>query len=118
MARFFSDERNAAEVARLRELGLRWQKVKPRRAGEGSLSGKTFVLTGTLVNMSRADAKRRIQNAGGKVTSSVSKKTDYVVVGADAGSKARKAEELGVATVDEDGLEKLLAGTLEERPTD
>jgi len=110
VARFFADERNAGEVARLRELGVRWQKAKPRRPGEGSLSGKTFVLTGSLVNMSRADAKKRIQNAGGKVTSSVSKKTDYVVAGADPGSKLSQAQELKLAILDEAGLEKLLAG--------
>ncbi len=110
VARFFADERNAGEVARLRELGVRWQKAKPRRPGEGSLSGKTFVLTGSLVNMSRADAKKRIQNAGGKVTSSVSKKTDYVIAGADPGSKLSQAQELKLAILDEAGLEKLLAG--------
>ncbi|TDJ15385.1 MAG: NAD-dependent DNA ligase LigA [Deltaproteobacteria bacterium] len=110
LARFFADERNAGEVARLRELGLRWQKAEPRRPGEGTLSGTTFVLTGTLVNMSRAVAKQRIQNAGGKVTSSVSKKTDYVVAGADPGSKLSQAQELKLAILDEAGLEKLLAG--------
>jgi len=110
VARFFADERNAGEVARLRELGLRWQKAEPRRPGEATLSGTTFVLTGTLVNMSRAVAKQRIQNAGGKVTSSVSKKTDYVVAGADPGSKLSQAQELKLAILDEAGLEKLLAG--------
>ena len=68
------------------------------------------MLTGTLVNMSRADAKRRIQNAGGKVTSSVSKKTDYVVAGADPGSKLSQAQELKLVILDEAGLEKLLPG--------
>ena len=108
IARFFADERNAGEVARLRELGVRWEKLEPRTSTEGgSLSGRTFVLTGTL-GMPRADAKSRIEAEGGKVTGSVSKKTSFVVVGADPGSKAQKAEELGVTILDEAGLEKVL----------
>jgi DNA ligase (NAD+) len=107
---FFADERNAAEVARLRELGVRWEKSAPRRAGQGRLAGKTFVLTGTLEGMSRAEAKSRIQEAGGKITSTVSKKTDYLVAGAEPGSKLAKARELEVEILDAAGLEKLLAG--------
>ena len=118
VVRFFADRRNRDEVARLRELGVRWQKSEPREApAEGPLLGKTLVLTGSL-SIPRAEAQQRIEAAGGKLTGSVSKKTHYVVVGADAGSKARKAEELGVTTVDEDGLEKLLTGALEEASTD
>ncbi|MBW2273417.1 MAG: NAD-dependent DNA ligase LigA [Deltaproteobacteria bacterium] len=109
--RFFADPRNLAEVERLRKLGLRWEKREPKvpsAAETGPLCGKTFVLTGTL-SAPRDEFKRRIEEAGGKVTGSVSKKTDYVVAGEAAGSKARKAEELGVEILDEAGLEALLS---------
>jgi DNA ligase (NAD+) len=109
VARFFADERNRGEVARLRELGVQWPKTAPVRRGEGRLAGKSFVLTGTLPGMSRAEAKQRIVAAGGKVTSSVSKKTDYVVAGAEPGSKLDRARELGVEVLDEAALEKLLS---------
>ena len=106
---FFADKRNAAEVARLRKLGVHWESQAPRVAKEGPLAGKTFVLTGTLADLSRAEAKARIQAVGGKVTGSVSKKTDYVVAGADPGSKLAKARELEIEVIDEDGLVVLLA---------
>ena len=80
--------------------------MKP--AADGALSGKTFVLTGTLSGMTRNDAKDRIVAAGGKVTGSVSKKTDYVVAGDKAGSKLTKAQNLGITILDEVELEKLL----------
>jgi DNA ligase (NAD+) len=107
-ARFFADERNAAEVARLRELGLRWPKAEPRVAGAGPLAGKIFVLTGSLSALSRAEAKQRIQAAGGKISATVSKKTDYVVAGEDPGSKLAKAQELKVEVIDETALITLL----------
>ena len=72
------------------------------------LAGKTVVLTGTLPSLAREEAKEMLEAAGAKVAGSVSKKTDYVVAGADAGSKLAKAEELGVAVLDEDGMRKLL----------
>jgi DNA ligase (NAD+) len=77
--------------------------------GDGPLNGKTFVLTGTLPDLTREQATERITAEGGKVTSSVSKKTDYVVAGESAGSKLAKAERLGVAVLDEPGLLKLLS---------
>jgi len=111
VSRFFADQDNRAEVSRLRELGVRFQPVKRIRAsGEGPLSGKTFVLTGTLPGVTREEAKRRIEAAGGKVTSSVSKKTSYLVAGEEPGSKLRKAQELEVEITDAAGLEKLLLG--------
>ncbi|HXV36704.1 MAG TPA: NAD-dependent DNA ligase LigA [Myxococcota bacterium] len=110
IAAFARDERNAAEIARMRRLGVSWPAVERVRAGGDALLGKTFVVTGTLASMTRDEAKRRIRAQGGKVTSSVSKKTDYVIVGTEPGSNARKAEELGVAILDEAGLLGLLGG--------
>jgi len=108
--RFFADPRNAEEVERLRKRGVRW----PRRAravrGEGPLRDKTFVLTGTLPGVTRSAAKQRITALGGKVTSSVSKKTDYVIAGEDPGSKLAKAQALGVEILDPEAFEALLAG--------
>ncbi|MEI2701293.1 MAG: NAD-dependent DNA ligase LigA [Baekduia sp.] len=93
----------------LRSLGLRFEEEGPS-PGEGVLSGKTFVLTGTLPTLTREQATERIVAAGGRVTGSVSKKTDYVVAGDAAGSKLAKAERLEVAVIDEDGLVSLLDG--------
>jgi DNA ligase (NAD+) len=111
VAHFFADETHRAEVARFRELGVRWPATARRAAGaapEGPLAGKTFVLTGTLPTLARAAAEARIRAAGGSVTGSVSKKTSYVVAGDAAGSKLRKAAELGVAVIDEAALRALL----------
>ena len=107
---FFADARNRAEVRELRARGLPWPRGEPRRRGEGPLAGRSFVLTGTLEGMTREEAKAAIEGAGGKVTGSVSKKTDYVVAGAEPGSKLAKARELGVAVLDEAGLRALLEG--------
>jgi DNA ligase (NAD+) len=81
-----------------------------KRTEGGSLGGKTFVLTGTLPSLSREEATERIQAAGGKVTGSVSKKTHYVVAGADAGSKLEKAKTLGVSVISEPDLLRMIAG--------
>jgi DNA ligase (NAD+) len=106
--RFFADPANGAEIARLRELGVRWAPVEQTTPeGAQALSDLTFVLTGTL-SAPRDAFKQRIQAAGGKVVGSVSKKTDYLVAGESAGSKLDKAEKLGVTVLDEEGLEKLL----------
>jgi DNA ligase (NAD+) len=91
----------------LRAQGLTFAQEGPP-PGEGPLSGKTFVLTGTLPDLTREDATERITRAGGRVTSSVSKKTDYVVAGDSPGSKLEKAERLGVPVVDEAALLELL----------
>ena len=87
----------------LREQGLQLHEEGPP-PGEGHLAGKTFVLTGTLPELTREQATERILAAGGRVTSSVSKKTDYVVAGASPGTKLEKAERFGVAVLDEPAL--------------
>jgi DNA ligase (NAD+) len=102
---FFSIAANRKLVERLREAGLTLTGQKKQRGTK--LEGKTFVLTGTLAHFTRDEAKKMIEDAGGKVTGSVSKKTDYVVAGADAGSKLDKAKELEVAVIDETAMEKL-----------
>jgi len=102
---FFSIPANRKLIDRLREAKLTLTGQKKERGTK--LAGKTFVLTGTLAKYTRDEAKKMIEDAGGKVTGSVSKKTDYVVAGADAGSKLDKAKELGVAVIDEKEMEKL-----------
>jgi DNA ligase (NAD+) len=104
---FFHEKRNREVIEKLRKAGLQFEQKRARKA-EGKLAGKQFVLTGTLPNYSRDEATRLIEEAGGRVMGSVSKKTDYVVVGADPGSKLDKARSLGVQTIDEAGLMKLL----------
>jgi DNA ligase (NAD+) len=112
VAAFFADPRNRAEVKELRELGIRWEASAPAPVrGDGPLTGKTFVLTGTLEGMTRGEAKQRIEALGGKVTGTVSKKTSYVVAGAEPGSKLSAARELGVAVLDQPAFEQLLAGS-------
>jgi DNA ligase (NAD+) len=104
---FFAQPANRKMIERLARAGVLMtapQRVKPTA---GALVGKTFVLTGTLEGLTREDATEMIQNAGGKVTASVSKKTDYVVVGDDPGSKYAKAQQLGIAILDETGLRSL-----------
>lgn len=103
---FFAEPRNRELVERLRAAGLRFEYAAPRKAGR--LAGKTFVLTGTLPTWTREEAKARIEAAGGKVSGSVSKATDYVVAGDKPGSKLAKAQELGVTVLDEAGLAALL----------
>ncbi len=103
---FFEEPTNQELVKRLERYGLTFQGVKKVRGT--SLAGKTFVLTGTLPNYSRDAAKKMIEDAGGKVSGSVSKKTDYVVAGEDAGSKLDKARELGVKVIDEKAMESLV----------
>jgi DNA ligase (NAD+) len=103
-----AEERTRELIERLRGHGLSMEEEGPAPPPEGPLVGKTLVLTGTLPNLTREDATARIEAAGGKVTGSVSKKTDYLVAGEDPGSKYTKAQELGTEILDEDGLLALL----------
>jgi DNA ligase (NAD+) len=103
-----ADDGRRALIAGLRDAGLRFEEDGPP-PGEGPLGGKVIVLTGTLPDLTREQATERITAAGGRVTSSVSKKTDYVVAGEEPGSKLEKAQRLGVAVLDEAGLLELLA---------
>ncbi|UZG42765.1 NAD-dependent DNA ligase LigA [Caldimonas thermodepolymerans] len=108
---FFDQEHNREVVQQLREAGVHWSESDGQAdAAPKPLAGKTLVLTGTLPNLTRDQAKELIEAAGGKVAGSVSKKTDYVVAGAEAGSKLAKAQELGVPVLDEAGLQQLLQG--------
>jgi DNA ligase (NAD+) len=103
-----AEDRTRDLIERFEKYGLKMEEESPAAPAEGPLAGKTLVLTGTLPNLTREDATQRIEAAGGKVTGSVSKKTDYLVAGADAGSKLTKAQELGTEILDEDGLLELL----------
>jgi len=109
IAETLSEQSTRELIDRLRRHGLALQEEGPdSRAGEGPLEGKTLVLTGALPNLTREDATQRIEQAGGKVTGSVSKKTDYLVAGADPGTKLTQAEKVGTEVLDEDGLLALL----------
>lgn len=105
---FFAEPHNREVIAGLQEAGVHYAPMAPRPASAGAVSGRSFVLTGALPNLTREDAKARIEAAGGRVAGSVSKKTDFVVAGADAGSKLEKAQTLGVTVIDEQGLLALL----------
>jgi DNA ligase (NAD+) len=104
------DERMRRLIDELRELGLRFSESGPAPS-EGPLAGRTLVLTGTLPELSREQATERITAAGGRVTGSVSSKTDFLLAGDSAGSKLQKAERLGVPVLDEAGLIELLEGS-------
>ncbi|MFA7240940.1 MAG: NAD-dependent DNA ligase LigA [Sulfuricellaceae bacterium] len=113
IAQFFSEAHNREVIEQLRACGVHWQEGSGvPSAGAGAVSGKTFVLTGTLPHYSREETKEKIEAQGGKVVGSVSKKTDYVVVGDSPGSKYDKALELGVTILDETGLLELLGGNV------
>jgi DNA ligase (NAD+) len=105
IAGFFAESHNREVIKKLCKAGVRWEPIVT--LDYSPLKGKTFVLTGTL-SMPRNELKDKLQAAGAKVTGSVSKKTDYVVVGENPGSKADKAQELGIAILDESGCIKLL----------
>lgn len=105
---FFQQPHNREVIEQLRACGVHWDEHEPTVDVPKPLAGKTVVLTGTLPNLSRDEAKDLLEAAGAKVAGSVSKKTDYVVAGAEAGSKLEKARELGIAVLDEQGLKELL----------
>ena len=109
LRQFFAEPHNLEVIRALRDAGVAWSDVAVSLPASGAAAGKVFVLTGTLPTLARDDAKALIEAAGGKVSGSVSKKTDFVVAGADAGSKLEKAQGLGVAVIDEAQLQTLLA---------
>jgi DNA ligase (NAD+) len=106
---FFAQPHNREVIEQLRACGVRWTEGAPQAHTQLPLAGRTVVLTGTLPTLSREEAKERLEAAGAKVAGSVSKKTHYVIAGAEAGSKLDKARELGVPVLDEAGLLALLA---------
>ncbi len=105
---YFSVEENCKLIEKLKQAGLQWKIARKELVREGLLSGKTFVITGALAMFSRPEATEFIKKHGGKVTSSVSSKTDYLVVGSEPGSKLRKARDLGVETISEERLKALV----------
>jgi DNA ligase (NAD+) len=105
---FFDEEKNRELIRKLQAAGLTMTAQKRKRSSQ--LEGLTFVLTGTLANLSRDDAKAKIESAGGRVSGSVSKKTNFVVAGEEAGSKLDKARELGVNVIGEAALLEMLRG--------
>lgn len=106
---FFREERNLSTVKRLAETGVNMARVRPRAAASGNLAGKTFVLTGTLGSLNRSQAQTAIEERGGKVTGSVSRQTDFVVVGENPGSKLERAQALGINLLTEEEFLQLLA---------
>ena len=111
IAQFFAEAHNREVIEQMRACGVHWEESEPRVAASlGRLAGKAFVLTGTLPKLSRDEVKELIEAQGGKVAGSVSRKTDYVVAGSEAGAKLANAEELGIPVLDEAGLLELLKG--------
>jgi DNA ligase (NAD+) len=110
IAQFFAEAHNREVIEQMRACGVHWLEGAPGVAPAAKLAGKTFVLTGTLPDLNREQAKELIEAQGGKVSGSVSSKTDYVVAGSEAGSKLAKAKELGITVLDEAGLLQLLKG--------
>ena len=109
VVQWHGDDRNRKLIERLRKAGVNFEsELFQPRAKAGPLAGKTFVLTGTLPSLKREEAAAKIESAGGKVSGSVSKKTDYVVAGEEAGSKLDKAQKLGVTIINEGELLKLV----------
>jgi DNA ligase (NAD+) len=112
---FFKEPRNQELIERLRGAGLQFEYKAPAGSGKGPLAGLTFVLTGTLVHLSREEATSIIEKAGGKVSGSVSSKTNYVVAGADAGTKLKRARDLKIPILDEQGLLGMIEGSGEHK---
>ncbi|HHY36982.1 MAG TPA: NAD-dependent DNA ligase LigA, partial [Firmicutes bacterium] len=110
IVRFFAEPQNQAVIAALEKAGVNTGgKGEEREAGPKPLAGKAFVLTGTLARFTRSEAKELLESLGAQVRGSVSAKTDYVVVGANPGSKLTRARELGIPVLTEEEFEKLLA---------
>ena len=107
ITRFFADAENQREIADLAAQGVRME-AESAVAGDEKLVGKTFVITGTLPTLGRKECAALIESHGGRVTGSVSKKTDYLVAGEAVGSKLQKAQELGIAVIDEERLKELI----------
>jgi DNA ligase (NAD+) len=108
---FFAEPRNRKVIEALRRSGVTWPDIaRAKASGDGALRGATVVITGTLAGMTRDQARDAARAAGATVTDSVSKKTTFLVVGAEAGSKLRKAQELGIRVVDEAEFMELLSG--------
>ncbi|MBI4755260.1 MAG: NAD-dependent DNA ligase LigA [Betaproteobacteria bacterium] len=105
---FFCERHNIEVIEQLRDLGVRWGEIAPREHAAGAAERRTFVLTGTLPNITRERAKEMIESAGGRVVGSVSRKTDYVVAGSEPGSKLEKARELGINVIGETELRELV----------
>jgi DNA ligase (NAD+) len=110
LRQFFDEPHNLEVIEQLRAAGVAWHDGEPSAQTVSAVAGKVFVLTGTLPSLTRDAAKAMLEAAGGKVTGSVSKKTDFVVAGAEAGSKLEKARLLGVKVIDEEQLLAILAG--------
>jgi DNA ligase (NAD+) len=109
IAHFFAEPHNREVIEQLRAAGVTWKEGEPRAPrATGPFTGKTVVLTGALPSLARDDARALIEAAGGRVSSAVSKKTDFVLAGADAGSKLERAQELGVRIIDEDEFHRML----------
>lgn len=108
VVQFFAEAHNREVIQRLREAGVHWHEAPPMAKQAGKLSGKSFVLTGSLPTLSREEAKEKIEALGGKVAGSVSSKTDYIIAGHDAGSKLERAQTLGIPILDEAGMLALL----------
>jgi DNA ligase (NAD+) len=115
IARFVREPHNREGIEALRAAGVHWPEGPRQHAAGSGFSGLTFVLTGTLPSLPREEAKALIEAEGGKVAGSVSKKTSYVVAGADAGSKLARAQELGIPIVDEERLRALLTQAQNKR---
>ncbi len=113
---FFGEPHNRQVIASMQKLGVHWPETAGKQIVDGVLKDKIFVLTGTLPNLSRDAAQAMIEAAGGRLSGSVSKKTDYVVAGSDAGSKLEKAQSLNVTIIDEAGLKALLSSEATNSP--